>query len=610
VRRGWARSAAGSSAATYKVTFAPNPNRKHTRGKRGFQSIAPEQVDFELEREAEDFYSLKRTSILKERQKRESADNKAFALRGYKGKGHQALSGVQREQAMKETARINRIRSGTEGVSRAERKFREEEGFAVSHRPKQPWNAPRPRAKKNNTTAQVKPFDLKSAVAKFKRTGALPDVTAEYVRDLPSDGIDGKTLRRMIQALLQRGNVEINPGPDDCVNCGLKVAGEIVKLRGRSVLKCPLCSQTLARLGTGKTGLHPDQNGHIPVQEERRFKITRPPAPLPSAPLLQEESTSTTPVLKEKEKAAPSIHLVQEFVDVKAGAVPDRPTPHPPKRPDTPVLPPTPPTSPAFRPSSPRQDKHSNVPPSILKGHDATRGDLEMAFELAGYSVSRYDIEFEQKVLPYTGEKRLAQNRNVVEIKAGMDIVQATVSVPTRPPNKHRFILALGLTTLLLLLFAGIWFCLPVIKPEQKVSWRNTNPHRCLRIVCNPRQSSIDSAPRTNHSSLWLTIPYWLCLLALLPLPTVLLYRKTQFSTKYITYLPHLVSAVVSEYDRGTNAEAVNSTIRQRIRRLACLPIPDEDALVLINGSELVAKAVISRQNFFGEGAACFRRLP
>lgn len=79
---------------------------------------------------------------------------------------------------------------------------------------------------------------------------------------------------------------------------------------------------------------------------------------------------------------------------------------------------------------------------------------------------------------------------------------------------------------------------------------------------------------------------------------------------KYITYLPHLVSAVVAEYDRGTNAEAVNSTIRQRIRRLACLPIPDEDALTLINGSELMAKAIISRQNFFVEGAACFRRLP
>lgn len=340
MRSGWARPIAGLSAANYKVTFAPNPNRNHTRGKRGKISIAPEQLDFEMEKEAEDVYSLKRTSILKERQKRESADLKSFALRGYKGKGHQALQGVQREQAMKESARRNRVRTGTEGVSKAERKFREEEGFRTSHRPSQPWNTHKPRAKKIVQSPQVKPFDLKSAVARFKRTGDLPDVTAQYVRDLPSDGIDGKTLRRMIQALLQRGNVEINPGPDDCINCGQKIPGEVLKIRGRSSLKCPLCSQTLARIGSGKMGIHPNADGRMPNVEERRFKVSRNQAPQPSAPPLEEEVVGVPPpLLKEKEKAVPA-QLVAEFLDLASTSSPVLPVPIHPTRNTTPPPPP------------------------------------------------------------------------------------------------------------------------------------------------------------------------------------------------------------------------------------------------------------------------------
>jgi hypothetical protein len=64
----------------------------------------------------------------------------------------------------------------------------------------------------------------------------------------------------------------------------------------------------------------------------------------------------------------------------------------------------------------------------------------------------------------------------------------------------------------------------------------------------------------------------------------------------------------MAEYDRGTNAVAARSTMRQRIRRLACLPIPDEDALKFIVGTELVCEQLLDQEDFFWEGAACFRQ--
>lgn len=80
-----------------------------------------------------------------------------------------------------------------------------------------------------------------------------------------------------------------------------------------------------------------------------------------------------------------------------------------------------------------------------------------------------------------------------------------------------------------------------------------------------------------------------------------------ELKTWHVPFIPHLVSCVVSEYDRGTNAVVVRSTIRQKIRRLACLPIPDEDALIFLTGSELVAEQLLESGEYFSRGAACFR---
>jgi hypothetical protein len=75
-------------------------------------------------------------------------------------------------------------------------------------------------------------INLQAAVRQFKRTGKLPQVDVEAIRMMDSTGIDKAALKRMIQIMLQRGGVELNPGPNTldkgkehvsdfrCYNCG------------------------------------------------------------------------------------------------------------------------------------------------------------------------------------------------------------------------------------------------------------------------------------------------------------------------------------------------------------------------------------------------------
>jgi hypothetical protein len=77
----------------------------------------------------------------------------------------------------------------------------------------------------------------------------------------------------------------------------------------------------------------------------------------------------------------------------------------------------------------------------------------------------------------------------------------------------------------------------------------------------------------------------------------------------YIPYVPHLISSIVAEYDRGCNAESVRNTIRQKMRRLASFPLPDRDALQIMVGTELMAMELIRESDYFWEGAACMQVL-
>lgn len=78
--------------------------------------------------------------------------------------------------------------------------------------------------------------------------------------------------------------------------------------------------------------------------------------------------------------------------------------------------------------------------------------------------------------------------------------------------------------------------------------------------------------------------------------------------TIHLAYCPHIVSCVLCEYARGTNATSVASTIDQKVRRLACLPLPDIDMVEVSFGSQALCLVILADQKFFTGGVASLRQ--
>jgi hypothetical protein len=70
-----------------------------------------------------------------------------------------------------------------------------------------------------------------------------------------------------------------------------------------------------------------------------------------------------------------------------------------------------------------------------------------------------------------------------------------------------------------------------------------------------------------------------------------------------ISWCPHMISAVMEEFEAGTSAEVVRSNTRLKLNRLATLPVPDVAAVALKSGSEQVVYFLVPREPFFEDGA-------
>jgi len=524
---------------------------------------------------ADDRAASRASGVIRERLKQERSVSKSFALRGFKGKGYQKLHGEERMQAMKRSARAERVFSGTEGSSKAVQRFMSEEGFgSTSVRPKLPWKSHGKKAVKGQPSTPE--FVLNSAVARFKRTGALPDVPVSVVQAVKSEGIDARALRRMISKMLERSGVELNPGPQPkgdltgcamayCPNADQWIEGERHLSHGKVIVNCPLCPFVLQfKPGSrhGKIGFHGKLlPAVVPAKEPIAScseASTQAQMPTASAPPLLEcladtASTSTsifedsflpqqvlaeTAAGKRAEKVAP---VEQPTVAIDIPSVPMLPVPLPVPQAST-ISTPTPPN------------------PATLLGHQLSPQDhLAILSRLSGKSLEMADIKVEVMDVPYVCERRLATNRNVQELKLPFRAHQISTVVDLPFP---------------------LWFI-------------------CLGVVLNVALAALSyQYPQTTAYVSSVLVGFW----------TYYIMRPSQLRSLSVSYVDHLVSAVMAEYDRGTNATAARSTLRQKIRRLASLPIPDADALIFINGSELVCEQLLSQENFFWEGAACFRQ--
>ena len=453
---------------------------------------------------------------------------------------------------MQSVARKARIMSGTEAGTKISRQFAKEEGLGgPSTRPKHPWNTEKKTGKRSvKSDRPQKAFDMQGALSKFKRTGELPSVPVETVKKASAEGLDARAIKRMISAMLVRSGVEENPGPPKKAFSGYVCANDGLKVTGEYVRlnrkRTLVCRLCHCKLtdAYGMFGQHPTEIEEDEVSSE----------PTPSRPASSAES-------KRPESAPEGLSGPAE--DVESRKVPSRSNSPPPPEGDQVPNPPVP--DPTVKSDCKAPVQHA------LAGHTLSADD-EVAImnrlvngNYSPWNIEHSDIHTESITVQYKGERRLATCRNVQEIKQAFVARQMTVRVKAQYNPFYTAILVASL-------YGGILF-----------------------------------------------IGFPVPVTVSLGIATMLLLQVTQFNVfKYfeensprsysVAYVPHLVSSVMAEYDRGTNPTAARSTLRQKIRRLAALPIPDEDALKFIAGTELVCEQLLEDEDFFWEGAACFRQ--
>jgi len=220
-------------------------------------------------------------------------------------------------------------------------------------------------------------------------------------------------------------------------------------------------------------------------------------------------------------------------------------------------------------------------PGPILRGHTLSCFDMEdVMTRVSGHPVEIADISFDSRVVAYTIDKRLVIHRGVKEVQQAFEACQLTYVSRGEP------YLSLGAVfTLVLSFVSGSIFGLSLFLSRNRMPARHGEHLPFITFA--------------------LSLP--LCIV-LAGIAIFLPRRYTPDCVYKVPYVPHVVSSVVADYSRGTNAEAVRSTVRMKISRLAALPIPDFDAVSFINGSETVAEVLLEREDFFWEGAACFKQ--
>lgn len=586
---------------------------------------------------------------------------KAFRLRGFRGHAQRpapkgvplsevrAPSGAARYATQAAYANKRRVTTMTGGVDRRVARL-----FA----PNASFLRVGGQAKKVQKVKSKKPapLDLSRALARFRRFGELPDAKPEVIAALPRhSGINGSLLKKMIQAMLVRAGVEQNPGPDRFCACGCPLAGrfvkpEFVRIRGKKHWKCPSCACELGRQ-EGPRRLHPracEEDAPTaslsPMAGVSTMEVVQPVVPRvcdgcatiaspsskagtstmevvqPVAPRDMEVASQSvapslvslsgppsddrsdggsTPVDSASVDSAAESYRHWRGMDssgddvphgssgsvgrgtrpprgqarkARASDAPGRAVPTivpPPVQVQAPVPIPTPvPAAPPKPVVAPAPGKHR------LDGQVIDEDDkLTILSRLVGRPVYSGDMSEEDVVLPYGGERRIATSRNIKEITADMRICQFGC-------EHWAFQWARFWLCCLCFAFSGLFFSLRPLAQFPAFTFIAVFVDWC------PFASLV-----LGQVSLW-AIPF------ILP--------KLKKKHTIVAYVPHLVSAVLFEYDRNMDADAVRASIRQKFRRMSCLPIPDYDLIKFVSGSEVVCEHILRSQNFFGEGAASF----
>jgi len=249
-----------------------------------------------------------------------------------------------------------------------------------------------------------------------------------------------------------------------------------------------------------------------------------------------------------------------------------------------------PPTVAAMPPEKPeKEEKKAKEITTLLDGR---RLSDEEAEDFAASLGCGARVRLETLKVKYDGEKRLVTHRNVQETKQGFVIQRV-----------HCACLTVGWWNLLYLaLIPAVYFGLPVgVALGVLLSLGKTffsvsklgSLELTLALKCTAWLVGLPSGISEGMLAAGLLagcFPRWFGIFYVAD-------RRT------IVFCPHMVSCAMTEYENGACAETVRANTRQKLQRLATLPVPDSMSVALMAGSEQVVYYLAARESFFEEGA-------
>lgn len=638
---------------------------------RQHQGSGAAQCAWESAQRDGDHHAGRRALKEKEALRKQMAFRKRVALRGLSGGSFSKLRGAERREAMEHKARSRRVETCTGGISKKLQRFLLEDEpespedktlVSLVAKFKRTGSLPptsmrvadlarfdHSKVSKRDLAAMVRLMLLREGIEpnpgpngkvsrktlrKFKAANHTPlpplpllvrpplDASAAAAH---ADGAPRKTRkqRRQLTASAARALPAVQYDEQgNCVWCGSRVEGEYVRIGGVNTLICPICRAHLGGHVVGKVGDHPG----VPSDEPLNIcaaAATEPARVLTESSESEPESTSgyescieaattstsvtmptvpetlSEPELRHAYKCI-TAHIVGEaqyrrrhnrnalcfpsssseadddlfqadFHNKRAPSEAgqdslshDEAARHAAFRVQS-----TPPPSPEESDSQEPADESKQVAltqkQTPLDGMEVDDEDLVTIMRrVSGHPfLRRSDLEIVYTVVPYTVDTRLVSSRNVVEVKQPIMAYEMTF---TEKSNTY-----------------------PLIAPSVMTGAAMVGLNQ-LRRLAPPKMTALAALGLLAYPA------YKIVKGLLLPLKT---YR--------VSWIPHLVSAVMSEYDRGTNASVAHTTLRRNLRRLQSLPIPDVDLIAFYSGTEEVINQLLTRQSFFTGGAKCFR---
>lgn len=388
--------------------------------------------------------------------------------------------------------------------------------------------------------------------------------------------------------LLRAGDVEEDPGPKygSPIQLRCRATREVVDaIYQKAPQVCPSCQGRIFFLEKQRCVVHDviggDASSYKTREDARQARSeSAVPSDLPEEVAPEEKG-------KEKEDSGP---------------------------PEPPALPPrNPPSKPKPVPDE-GKDLAKEYPVHALDGQRLSNAQLDEF----GTSLGRLVVDKGGWIEKYTGERRLAPNRNVEELKLPIWISRAVFG----SAFGAGWLALISFLSVVLCMFASIVF-LDVLQLEgvglailtsRASDWTN-NPYfwivlRCCQVGvlwCLKKECEKASLVKTGMFPSWLPITPVLLNFVGIHVPVTICASVVLIShliglRKTVDYQwsPHIVSILVSEFMFShSNGEILTQSLVLRAKRLACLPLNDKCHVKWMSDSITIAEFLITRQSHF-----------